>query len=177
MQLYLIRHTTPEIQSGICYGQSDIPLKETFEFEWQVLKGNLPSQAEIVFSSPLTRCLRLAMNVASHYNIKITKDSRLMEMNFGKWELQNWNEIDQIALNKWMNNYHSEKCPDGECYEDVLKRVSSFLTSLKETELKSVVVVTHAGVIKLADSLLKPDPSKNTLEMKVNYGGIYKYDL
>jgi alpha-ribazole phosphatase len=177
MQLYLIRHTTPNIQSGICYGQSDIPLKETFELEWEALKENLPLQAEIIFSSPLSRCLRLAMSIASHYDIQATKDNRLMEMNFGKWELQNWNDIDQVALSMWMNNYRSEKCPEGECYGDVLERVSSFLESLKETELKSVIVVTHAGVIKLADSILKPDPLKNALEMKVSYGGIYKYDL
>jgi alpha-ribazole phosphatase len=177
MQLYLIRHTAPDIQPGICYGQSDILLKNTFESEWELLKINLPLDAEIIFSSPLSRCLTLATKIGSHLNLKITTDVRLMEMNFGRWELRDWNDIDQVALHKWMNNYQSEKCPDGECYEDVLVRVKTFLEHLKETKLKSVVVVTHAGVIKLAESILNPHAAKNVLAMKVAYGGIYKYEL
>jgi alpha-ribazole phosphatase len=177
MQLYLIRHTTPDIQGGICYGQSDVPLKETFESEWELLKVKLTDQADVIYSSPLSRCLKLADKIQSHFDLPIIKDDRLMEMNFGDWELKNWNDINQTELSTWMNNYQAVKCPKGECYEDVLKRVDSFLNELKSSNRKSVIAVTHAGVIKLSESILNPDPIKNVMEMKVGYGGIYKYEI
>jgi alpha-ribazole phosphatase len=176
MQLYLIRHTAPAIEKGICYGQSDIALKDSFEGEWKVIKANL-SKGEIVYSSPLSRCLKLADRIRTHLNIPLITDNRLMEMNFGDWEMKNWNDIDQTTLNTWMENYHTVRCPQGECYEDVRDRVRSFLDELKNSGRKSIITVTHAGVIKIADSIINPDPCKNVFEMKVGYGEIFTHRL
>ena len=33
MKVYLIRHTAVDVPSGTCYGQTDVPLKSTFEAE------------------------------------------------------------------------------------------------------------------------------------------------
>ena len=41
MEVILIRHTTPDVPTGTCYGQSDVPLKETFEEEAAVAKAAL----------------------------------------------------------------------------------------------------------------------------------------
>jgi alpha-ribazole phosphatase len=178
MQLYLIRHTTPDIESGICYGQTDIPLRETFKSEWDALKQSLPLQADVIYSSPLSRCFLLAELIRSHYSLPtIVKDSRLMEMNFGDWEMKNWNDIDQQLLMIWMNNYKVEKCPDGESYQDLLDRIKLFLESLSNSRAQSAIVVTHAGVIKLTDSILNPGNSIHPLEMRVAYGGIFRYEM
>jgi len=33
MEIYLIRHTTPDVAKGICYGQTDLDVANTFEEE------------------------------------------------------------------------------------------------------------------------------------------------
>ena len=52
MQLYLIRHTSVAIEQGICYGQSDIKLSESFEEDSKNILGQLKNvnfDARIVF--------------------------------------------------------------------------------------------------------------------------------
>ena len=37
MEIYLIRHTTPKIEKGICYGQADLNVADSFEEEINVI--------------------------------------------------------------------------------------------------------------------------------------------
>lgn len=37
MKIYLIRHTTPHIEKGICYGQTDLDVAETFNNEAEII--------------------------------------------------------------------------------------------------------------------------------------------
>ena len=68
MEIYLIRHTTPSIKKGICYGQTDVDLNfDTFEFELCEIKKKLPSNIDIFYCSPLTRCLKLAQRLIRKY--------------------------------------------------------------------------------------------------------------
>ena len=45
MEIYLIRHTTPNIEKGICYGQADLDITETFLEEVEAIKPHLPQKA------------------------------------------------------------------------------------------------------------------------------------
>ena len=61
MEIYLVRHTTPAIKKGICYGQTDVDLNsETFESELYEIKNKLPSNIVRFYCSPLIRCSKLA---------------------------------------------------------------------------------------------------------------------
>ena len=61
MKLYLIRHTSVDVPQGTCYGQSNVPLKSSFEDEAEIVKKNLDGIAfDAVYSSPLSRCRKLA---------------------------------------------------------------------------------------------------------------------
>ena len=115
MRLHLIRHTTPDVPAGVCYGQSDVPLAPSFATEAEVvrkrlctlLEGNVPSR---VYSSPLSRCLLLAE--ACGYPDAL-RDDRLMELNFGVWELQRFDAIADPQLERWYADYLYE-APTGE---------------------------------------------------------------
>lgn len=41
MEVILIRHTSVDVPPGVCYGQTDVPLKPTFEQEAAVTQENL----------------------------------------------------------------------------------------------------------------------------------------
>ena len=42
-EIYLIRHTTPEVEKGVCYGQTDLNLKNTFPQEAKRIKEITPN--------------------------------------------------------------------------------------------------------------------------------------
>ena len=61
MVIYLMRHTAVDVPQGVCYGQTDVPLKPTFETEATQTAANLQGLSfDKVYTSPLTRCVRLA---------------------------------------------------------------------------------------------------------------------
>ncbi len=146
MEVYLIRHTTPKIEKGICYGQSDIPLKKEYQKEFAKVKDQLPLDLDIIYSSPLSRC-RLLMNAITCPKKII--DPRLKEMNFGDWELKKWDDIDQQKLHEWMEDYINIGPPQGESLREIQSRVSDFWKDLNTTTFSKVGVITHGGVIRI----------------------------
>src|SRR5580692_7160561 len=59
-EIYLIRHTTPAIGKGICYGQSDLDITSSFREEADLIRQHIPDYIRFIHSSPLRRCALLA---------------------------------------------------------------------------------------------------------------------
>ena len=54
MEIYLVRHTSVDIPAGYAYGQTDVPLRPSFEDEAEAVKKNLSGHTfDKVWSSPL----------------------------------------------------------------------------------------------------------------------------
>lgn len=174
MEVYLIRHTETVCEKGICYGQADVAIQEPFEHLFQEIRDQLPSEEMKVISSPLKRCTVLADFLS---NEKIEKDKRLIEMDFGNWELKNWNDIPQEELNPWMKDFVSVQVPNGESFEILYDRVLSFIEDLKKQQHKKVAIVTHAGVIRSFLCYQQNLPLKEAFQNKVTFGQIIKIIL
>ena len=175
MEVYLIRHTTPQIEKGICYGQSDIPLEETFNNDRQKLLQQLPDSVDAVYSSPSSRCVKLSAHIKS--NQEIIHDKRLMEMNFGNWEMKKWDEINQEVLNEWMKDFVNVRIPNGENFIDLHKRVNEFMNELIKTDHKNVAIITHAGVVRSVLCQILEIPLRNAFKIPIDYGGITKINI
>lgn len=176
MELYLIRHTTPKVAKGVCYGQTDLDVTNSFEEEFQKINEELGSIKTVttVYSSPLLRCKLLANKIAISPPII---DDRLMEMNFGDWEMKNWDEINQTELNKWMDDFVNVPCPNGESYALLYQRTSEFIKELKTKQHSKVIISTHGGVIRAILSYINQEPLKDSFETKVNYGDVFKLEI
>ena len=169
MQVYLIRHTTPNIAKGICYGQLDVSIEPTcFEKEFENIQMKLPKGIEQCYSSPLIRCSHLAQRLFGTPVI----DANLMEINFGDWENIAWNEIPSDKLTLWMNDFVNIKTPNGESYIDLHFRNTQFLNSILEKEYQKVAVVTHAGNIRSIISYVLDLPLQNSFKIELNYGSV-----
>lgn len=145
--LHLIRHTTPAIDKGICYGQLDVPLlPDAYTAQWQALLPQLlpANQYRCVYSSPLSRCLQLATQLAAQLALPLHTDDRLMELHFGEWEGRAWNELPPDELNPWMEQFVTAAPPGGESFEQLHQRVGAWWQQTEQPAL----VVTHAGVIR-----------------------------
>ena len=171
MEVYLVRHTTPNIDKGVCYGRSDIGVADTFLAEVKAVKEKLPGlKKNIVFySSPLRRCYQLAEQLTDK---EIIVDDRLLELDFGDWELKKWDEIEKEPLHKWMNDFVEESCPNGESYVELDKRVQSFFEELKASD-NVKIVITHAGPIR---SILAHHRDISLVDsfdkIKIDYGSV-----
>ncbi|QKZ13975.1 alpha-ribazole phosphatase family protein [Spirosoma sp. KUDC1026] len=64
MTIYLIRHTEVAVERGVAYGQTDVPLADTYDEQRDHLLRHLPENPAVVFSSPLSRCRQLAEDLA-----------------------------------------------------------------------------------------------------------------
>ncbi|MFR9648952.1 MAG: alpha-ribazole phosphatase family protein [Rikenellaceae bacterium] len=168
--IYLLRHTTPDIEPGICYGFSDIGLLESSceaELTAAVERVKELSFSEI-YSSPLKRCRLLAHRVAQ--GGEITFDDRAKEMNFGEWEGVTWDDIFLTPQGKaWFDNFTSTPTPSGESFEDLMVRVRSLFTDIESIE-GDVLVVTHSGVIRAAMVVLGRATSGEVFDMQIEYG-------
>lgn len=174
MQVHLIRHTTPEIASDICYGQTEVPLARSFQTEKNLIIKQLEAKYDAVFSSPLSRCTQLAEQIPTPI---YQTDARLLEMNFGAWELQNWNDIAPEPLNLWMSDFVNIKVEAGESFRQLYQRVVTFIETLLTHSYQKVAIVTHAGVIRIFWTWILEIPLQNVFRLHIGYGDIYQLTL
>lgn len=149
MKLYLIRHSKPAIEEGLCYGSSDIPLLESdYSATLQRLITILPEKIPI-FSSPLQRCAKLASALATGLDCgEPIFDARLAEMNFGGWELQSWESIAHCEIDAWANDLAHYRPGGGENVVEVAERVAAFYGDLIRMH-NEAAVICHAGTIRM----------------------------
>lgn len=185
MKLILIRHTRLELSSSeYCYGQSDIELQTDTSFREligvkQKILHELSGDSTILYSSPLKRCAEIANKLSTN----VTLDKRLIELDFGTWEMQRWSSIPEDELNTWMSDYINIQAGGGESYKMLWERTNSWLEeicSLFNNQQKTIIVVTHAGVIRslLINTLGIPATATSLIDL--DYGSVttlyQKYD-
>ena len=177
MIIYLIRHTKSDVPPNTCYGQSNISVVEDkFQKELIRLKAVLPTNKwDAVYSSPLKRCLCLAKALGKK-PCSIQTDDRLKELNFGKWELKNWDEIDDNEVIEWGKNYIDQSPPEGESYHALYKRTTEFWEELIQKDHDMSAIFTHGGVMKAILTHILEMPLKNSFSFHLHYGEIIKIE-
>ena len=175
MVIYLMRHTAVDVPQGVCYGQTDVPLKPTFETEATQTAANLQGLSfDKVYTSPLTRCVRLA-TFCGYPDAE--RDDRLKELNFGDWEMQKFDEISDPRLKEWYADYMNVPATNGESFAMQYQRVASFLDELKEKEYAQIAIFAHGGVLicaQLYAGTIKPEEAFSAL---TPYGGIIQLKI
>ncbi len=172
--LYLLRHTQPAVEAGICYGSTDVELRGEFRTE------DLPSvlakfkgiEVDQIYTSPLQRCRLLACEVAKVLGVEhIVEDVRLQEMDFGEWELRSWDEIFELDGGKeWFDDYLNRATPWGESFVDVERRAAESLADLDRD--RDILIVSHAGFIRGVLTALSVVDRESAFDYKVEYGDL-----
>jgi Fructose-2,6-bisphosphatase len=151
MRLYLIRHPRPSAFPDVCYGQSDVPVSSaSLDASLKALlsNDNLPGGLP-VYSSPLTRSAALAEALTQAWQVSPPiYDARLMEMNFGGWEMRAWTDIPRSEVDAWVADLAQYRPGGGESVMDMAARVLSFKEEL-QARGQDACVVCHAGTIRL----------------------------
>ena len=169
MEIFLVRHTETDVPKGVCYGQSDVALKSSFPEEVEAIKEKLPIGSSKVYASPLSRCALLA----NALGLPVTFDDRLMELNFGDWEHQNWNDIDSEVLNRWMGDFVNVVPPGGESMGELSLRVLTWWREIHQLDQERIIVVTHAGPIRCLLAHVNNTPLISAFsDYKISFGQV-----
>lgn len=150
MEIFVVRHTTPDVAKGICYGQTDLGVKDSFIREAEIIRQHLPARLGKVYSSPLRRCKQLAVHLFPEANIEEHHD--LKELNCGVWEMKAWDDIPKEEINPWMEDFVNVRIPGGENYVDLYTRVVNAFEAIAQnnaaTNTSRTVIFTHGGVMR-----------------------------
>lgn len=179
MRLYLIRHPQPDIASGLCYGATDLSVAvKEIDRVLATVHALVPPRIP-VFSSVLQRCILLAEPLAQLCGSgAVRRDVRLVEMHFGRWEMQRWDAIPRAEIDAWADDVVDYRSGDGESVFQVAQRVIGFLHDLLQTGGDEAIIVCHAGTIRILMAWL-PDLSLHEIARKaaakphqIAYGGV-----
>jgi alpha-ribazole phosphatase len=172
--IYLIRHTTPAVGKGICYGQTDLGVTESFAEEAEVIRLHLPPGIVSVYSSPLQRCARLARHLFPGHDLSLL--DQLMEVHCGQWEMRGWDELPREEIDTWMADFVQVRIPGGESYLDLHQRVTKCWEKIRRgMPAGDAAVVAHGGVIRSILSGITGTPLINSFKIfSLHYGCVIR---
>lgn len=169
MEIFLIRHSAPAVSKGTIYGRMDVDLAPSFQEEKDSILSKLPTNISMVYSSPSSRCARLAAYLSNSYQT----DERLYEVNFGLWEGKTWDTVDQEALAPWMEDFVNVCPPEGESMIQMQARVMGFWDELLQRPQDRTAVVTHGGVIRIILATIQGIPLADAFTILVDYATVF----
>ncbi|MFD1826460.1 MULTISPECIES: bifunctional RNase H/acid phosphatase [Mumia] len=127
--------------------------------------------ADVVVSSPLSRCRETAEILANDLGVEVVVDHSIVEASFGEWDGLTFAEVrekDPAALDAWLSSTAAAP-PGGESYDAVFERVQRAQRRLVASYGgKNVVVVSHVTPIKMFVRLAldAPMPVIHRLELQ-----------
>lgn len=170
MKLYLIRHPKPDVEKGLCYGQTDVPLEKGWNIAAEHLKQHLVQQISegeaTFFHSPLERAAKLAGFISQDQS---QMNEALKELDFGLWENTLWKNIPRESIELWFDDILRATPYQGESLQALANRVWAWWLLVQKNNPEHLVVVTHAGVIKVLVSLLCQWPLEQAHRIDVGF--------
>jgi len=148
---YFVHGTTIDNQNNISSGWSDVELSELGIKQSIELKEQISGKTfDVVFCSDLKRAVDSA-KLTFEGVVPIIIDERLRECNYGQFNAKNSEIVEPLQ-----EKYIEEKFPEGESYEDVKKRMTNFISFLKDNyDGKDVAIVAHKAPQLALEVLLK----------------------
>ncbi|MBM3231766.1 hypothetical protein FJZ21_00075 [Candidatus Pacearchaeota archaeon] len=162
-QISFIRHAPTEMnKEGLFLGQkTDIGIKN--------LKKKLDfSDFDLVFSSPLKRCLETLEHSKAK---KAKKDKRLIEVDYGLVDGKDFSFLQKNypgIVDSW-DLGEDTAFPSGENNADVQKRMFSFVKDLRRYSHKKILVCTHNVFLRSLVGTYSNIPVKDWHKIKIDH--------
>ena len=141
--MIFLRHPTPDVAPGTCYGRLDMDIAGVGHGEIDRALATTPPARHIV-ASPALRCRRLALQLAERDRLTPRFDERLWEMHMGDWEGLKWADLDRAATEAWLRDPVRIATPGGESFADLQARVGEAIGEMEADTL----IVCHASPIR-----------------------------
>ena len=182
MALWIVRHATPLVASGVCYGSLDVAADAQHTLQAaRALAQALPLDCQVRVS-PLQRCIQLADALSDmRPELKPQTDTRLREMDFGEWEGVAWDAIPLAAMQAWTDDFGVHRFGGVESANEVLARVTDLWDAARQHPDKDQLWVTHAGVARavqlLSQGIRRVDSASQWPKDAPGYGEWWRLDI
>lgn len=150
MKIYLTRHgQTDYNKKRMMQGRSDIPLNEVGIAQATERRKQLGDiKFDAVYSSPLIRAVKTASIIGNVSEDQIITDERIIEADFGKYELMNY-YCTGIPMMAYWTLPEIFPAPKGvETIKEMRERTASFIEELEKKDYENVLVACHGGIIR-----------------------------
>lgn len=173
MEIWLIRHTTPDIDKDVCYGQLDIDVNCDFDIETKAINKLITNiNFDKIYSSPLKRCQKLSQSLFPNKPIEYANS--LKEIDFGDWEGKSWTTINRKDLDDWSNDFINQRPSNGESFNELIDRNKAFINSIIKSDKEKIAVVTHSGIIRCFLMYFLGIPVEKIFNLQLSFGTIVK---
>jgi broad specificity phosphatase PhoE len=177
MIILIVRHgETDYNKTKRVQGTQQIPLNERGRKQaLQVAKSLRQFKITHIYSSGLVRARETAEIINSLFSLPIVTDNRLNERNWGIWESKNRDEIlkpGEKFENIWREENLDANPHQGETTRELMKRCVDFLHWIIEKHAESdiILVVTHAGPMRMMRGIIKGLQDEEYLRRDVKNG-------
>lgn len=180
----LLRHGAVSGRPAL-YGQTNVALSEQGMKDMYQAVEILDKADPIdkIFSSHLLRCAMFAEAYGESHNHEITLDSRLSEMDFGRFDgipydrlRSHWDKLEAF----WANPYKNTP-PQGEKLKQFGIRVKSMWRDLQQdNQGEHYLIVAHGGVIRIILACILDIDWKNAhwfSQLRVDYASISQIEI
>jgi len=175
----LIRHGEPV--GGKKYrGQTDDPLSEK---GWQQMRAAVAEHRpwDAIITSPLTRCRAFAEELAQRHTLPLRSDERLKEIAFGEWEGKTAEQIQAAnpgSIQRFFLDPLANRPAGAEPVTDFLARVArAWNDLLSDYAGQHLLVVCHAGVIRMSMAHLLGIPAQRAYRIQVGNAAITRFSI
>lgn len=157
VRLIFVRHgETDWNKASRLQGRIEIPLNKNGikQIKKTAVKLKKSSEKpEIIISSPLTRAVQSAGIISKILAIPFQVNRNLAERDFGSLEGKTWEEINKIYGSDFKEidrkQQYDYRVYGGESADEVSERIIDFLDyAIKKYDGKTIVVITHAGILR-----------------------------
>ncbi len=144
--IFLIRHgqTAGNLEGRYIGSRTDEPLCKMGKE--QLAQRKMPP-VDVVFASPMKRCIQTAQLLYPEKNLELIEDFR--ECDFGAFEGKNYRELDgQTDYQKWIDSGGEAAFPGGESRKTFAARcVKAFLPIWNRRTEGDFALVAHGGTL------------------------------
>jgi len=148
-KVYVVRHgQTAWNLEEVFRGRMDIPLDETGKKEVHLAGEALKDETlHAIYSSPLSRSMETAENIAKFQNIPVTPLESIIDISYGEWEGVSLVEVQKKypdLYGLWLKEPHNITFPGGESLEQVRVRTRNAIDDLLEKHKdENIALVAH----------------------------------
>lgn len=176
LRLHFVRAGSARDAEGRCIGQTDLPLSKAGMRECRALSRQIRLPKATVICSDLQRARTTASMLT---DASVIEESRLREMHFGEWEGVTWSELERqtgAAPLERPDAWTTIRPPGGECFADVIGRVTSWLDALP-SDGGDYLVVAHAGTIRAVAVVLLQIPPVRAFSLSVDHVRVSSFEI
>jgi broad specificity phosphatase PhoE len=143
--------TSLDNETGLASGWFDVALSPIGEEQARMLGARRRDEhLAAVFCSDLSRSFRTAEIAFGDRSLPIIRDARLRECNYGDLTRRATSEIEQRRLQHLVDPF-----PNGESYQQVVDRVSAWLSeAMRDIDAGTVLVIGHRATFYALEHLL-----------------------